>query len=150
MESRRIYFGKEKPTVEDIRLILEDYFNGAAEIIWPSKRRFMCYVQGHRSSPFRRIQAAREQDVNSPSRPEARWIEVIQETDDKLQISAKVEDELTNCLAVNLAEQFITYYKAMYEYRQQPIPDDKACFRCGAYTTTGFCSRQCARGARND
>ena len=30
---------------------------------------------------------------------------------------------------------------------QQGVPPDKACARCGAYTTTRFCSSRCANAA---
>jgi hypothetical protein len=32
------------------------------------------------------------------------------------------------------------------EYEPRSVPADRSCLRCGAYTTTGYCSSKCARG----
>src|SRR6266404_9472751 len=101
-QDRFIHFGDEKPSHEQMQMVLEDYFGSFAKVLWdPNGARWEALLDGPPSFALDRIDRPR------PEPQLRRWIEVILSNDGSvLDILTREMDEATNALADGLGNVF--------------------------------------------
>lgn len=98
---RVVRWKEQRPTAEQLQLLLEDFFNGAAELRWDQDRWF-CALPGKPCEPFKRL---RDDVVTRDSQMGmdiTRWIEVWL-SDESVYVMTRHADRFTNALAEELA-----------------------------------------------
>lgn len=125
---RIVKFAKEtsrRPCRREIEPILEDFFNGAAQIEWNTDRYFVS-LPGTVSFAFRRLpyfkgtpRADHAQEEYNEKRE--RWIELWTgkvadgEAIDKIDVLTRHQDDYTNALADSLAKIVALYFDGEQE-----------------------------------
>lgn len=108
---RFIRFKDNIPTVEQLKLIMEDYFNGLGTIDYSHEKVWYISIPGKPSFPFKRIDPAFfDRDKNYQ---DERWIEFdycTLESHKSVDVMTRHADHLTNDLARGLAETIARYF----------------------------------------
>jgi len=105
-----VYWDKERPTAEQVLFVCED-FMGAMGDVEQQEDRIFINLLGNYSSPIARIHP----DLAVGARSDNRWIEVITD-DDGLDVLTRMQDELTNVIALGLAQVFARVWKGRLEH----------------------------------
>lgn len=120
---RIVYFAKRKPSLKELRCLLEDYLAGAGTIDFSKaseQARWYVVLPGKPSFPFRRVSKIGEEHqklhYEMPERPD-RWFEVVfcslkQKKKPNIDIITRTQDEYTNVVARGFAELVRRYYEA--------------------------------------
>jgi hypothetical protein len=131
---RFVYWQTERPTREQLELVLEDFIGGAGSVKWDTDR-FFVMLKGKQSEAFRRCERASEtqrlyaQEVYNEMRE--RWIEVWMR-DEPMELEAKdgdpahsdhgcvdvmtrSADDFTNGVAARLAEVLARFWDGKVE-----------------------------------
>ncbi len=106
---RFVRFKTRRPTRDDVRLILSNYFGGCGTITEDKPGWWMIVVPGTATSPFDGVKDGLRLAV--PGGNLKRWIEVVYEGRD-LDVLTRVQDEFTNGIADQLARAFARFYGA--------------------------------------
>jgi hypothetical protein len=120
---RYVHFKDESPTNEEVRMLLEDYFSGLAEVKWSSDaHRFFCTVVGDAKWAVNRIFERRKwkpKPTETFDEPfNKRVIEVYLDTQGKyVDVMTRFSDEITAGMAERLAELFAVLWKG----RRDPV-----------------------------
>lgn len=109
---RFVYWKERCPTFQEVQHVLEDFFNGAAEVR-RSTDRWICTLPGAPQSPLHRVDRLLVEAPDAHADGE-RWIEVFMH-EDSLDIITRMADEYTNALAEGLARIFARYWQGKYQ-----------------------------------
>lgn len=100
----------EKPTPEQVKFVLEDFFNGQATITW-DKNRYMVCLPGSCKHPLLRISPLFTEGHAPEHR--LRWLEVWEDKERTcLDVMTRLQDEYVNALAEGLIEVFRRFWQA--------------------------------------
>ena len=130
---RFVNFKDKKPTVRQLKILLEDYLNGAGEIDYSKVNQKTLYVvlPGKPSFPFRRMEPKLKAHQTLFDEVKERWFEVCfvslnqshqikkdKDSGEKYKIGPNIDvitrlaDEYTNIVAAGFAELVARYYQA--------------------------------------
>lgn len=100
---RVVRWKDQKPTNDQILILLEDFFGGAAAIVWSEDlRRWICTLPGSSSEPFRRLRDDVVTRGSQAGMQSSRIIEVVPQ-DDNVDVITRFVDRFTNALTEELA-----------------------------------------------
>lgn len=117
-----VLFKHRQPIKSDLKMLLEDYLNGAGSIDYSKEEeqgRWYVTLPGLPSFPFKRLEpdlGARQEML-----PDERWFEVYvghihQSPEDgmgpNIDVITRMADEYTNVVALGFAELVVRYYQA--------------------------------------
>lgn len=100
------------PLKKDLRLICTNFLGGAG-IVTYHKDRFFLALRGTNTHPLKGVTGAPDR-CNHQSREE-RWIEVVIDGKNKLDVLTREQDDFTNGLADALAAVFARWYDGQVE-----------------------------------
>jgi len=106
---RFVRFDKKKPTLDELKNILEDYIEGIGSISY-SHNGSVWFVKlpGKPSFPFKRIHPDMDNQVH-----EERWFEVwLGSLPDNIDVITRQADELTNVIAEGYAKIVARFFEA--------------------------------------
>lgn len=104
----------KKPTRQEVQLVLEDFFVGAAtEIRW-DKDRFFVTLVGKHSNPLKRVSDSPLVKMEPEPGWEGRHLEVWLGSK-SLDVLTRQQDEFTNRVADGLAALFARYWEGELE-----------------------------------
>lgn len=110
---RIIRWQGRKPTAEEVKTVIEDFFNGQATIAW-EKDRYIVVMPGVCKSPLLRISPVYQNATQEVIM--LRWLEVWEDTERTcLYVMTRRQDEYVNSIAAGLAEVFRRYWNGNLE-----------------------------------
>lgn len=123
---------KKCPPRKELKNILEDYLNGAGEVVEGKNKHWLdVSLMGNPSFPFRRI-AGLEKNQSIYENLEGRWIEIFLDAK-HFSVITRSQDEYTNDVAVGIARMLSRYYNGIPEFEREewaakcPICGKKDC-----------------------
>ncbi len=107
---RVVRWQERKPAPEEVKFVLEDFFNGQAVIDWHGDRYYVT-LPGACTHPLARISS-----LVSSEPAQERWLEVWEDKDRTcLDVITRQQDEFVNALAAGLIEVYRRYWSAKPE-----------------------------------